>query len=108
VSMIDQYLCLRVHSRPDESEPNFKMRLSAFWTIMLRNHADDFEKVYAETTEFQREGDRLSRQYLIEAPVLSILEIQLRSAGISFDSVDPEDVYSKYEAAPPEWMWIEH
>ena len=48
--MTPEYLCLTIRSQPDESEPNFKTRLSVFWTLMLRHHPEDFEKVYAETT----------------------------------------------------------
>jgi hypothetical protein len=106
--MTAEYLCLTLKSRPDESEPDFKLRLSTFWTKMLREHPDDFERVYAETVNFELHGDQLSRQYLVEASVIPLLEIELRAIGIEFDEVDPEEVYSKYEATPPEWMWIEH
>ena len=106
--MTPEYLCLTIRSQPDESEPNFKTRLSVFWTLMLRHHPEDFEKVYAETTEFELKDNRISRQYLVEISALNLLEIELRAAGIEFDEVDPEEIYSKYEATPPEWMWIEH
>jgi hypothetical protein len=106
--MTVEYLCLTLRSRPDESEPNFKVRLSAFWTLMLRNHPEDFERVYAETTKFETHETQLTRQYLVEANVVSLLEIELRLAGIEFDAVDPDDIYSKYEATSPDWMWIEH
>lgn len=107
-TVADDYLSLTVHSRPDESPGDFKTRLSAFWTLMLRNHPDDFEKVYAETVEFDRAGDRLTRQYLIEAEVAGFLEIQLRESGMEFEPIDADEVFSKFEATPPEWMWIEH
>ena len=44
----------------------------------------------------------------IEAAAIPLIEMELRAVGIEFDEVDPEEVYSKYEATPPEWMWIEH
>lgn len=106
--MTPEYLCLTLRSRSDESEPDFKLRLSTFWTKMLRDHPLDFERVYAETVEFESCGAQLSRQYLIEASAVPLFEIELRSVGIEFDEVDPEEIYSKYEATPPEWMWIEH
>ena len=106
--MTAEYLCLTLRSRPDESEPNFKLRLSMFWTKMLREHPSDFERVYAETVKFETHGTQLSRQYLVEASVIPLLEIELRTVGIEFDEVDPVEIYSKYEATPPEWMWIEH
>jgi hypothetical protein len=104
----DDYLMLTVHSRPGETEPDFKTRLSEFWTGQLRKHADEFEKVYAETVAFEPSGGRLSRQYLIEADVAGLLEGELKAGGVDFAPIDRDDVYTKYEATPPEWMWIEH
>jgi hypothetical protein len=105
---MDEYLCLTLLSHPNEDEAAFKSRLSAFWTTMLREKPDDFEKVYAETVGFERHDDRLSRKYLIEADVASVLESALRTAGIDFQPIDPDELYSKSEAAPPDWFWIEH
>ncbi|HUR56005.1 MAG TPA: hypothetical protein VMZ71_17850 [Gemmataceae bacterium] len=105
---MDGYLCLTVLSRLSEPEGEFKARLSAFWTKMLRGRPDDFEKVYAETVAFERQTDRLSRRYLIEAGVASVLEVELPAAGLDHAPLDPDDLYTKYEAAPPDWFWIEH
>jgi len=33
---------------------------------------------------------------------------ELTAASVDFVPVDEDDVYSKYEAAPPDWFWIEH
>jgi hypothetical protein len=77
--MSDEYLCLTVLSRPGESEGEFKTRLSEFWTHMLRDHKSDFEKVYAETTQFSESAGRKSRQYLVEADVIDTLERELAS-----------------------------
>jgi hypothetical protein len=106
--MTDEYLSLTVLSRLGEDEAAFKTRLSQFWTHMLRNHPDSFEKVYAETVEFDSASDRLSRQYLFEAAVVDRLERELTAAGIDHEPIDRDDHYSKYEATPPHWMWIEH
>lgn len=105
---MDEYLCLVVLSRPSEREGEFKSRLSAFWTKMLRERPDDFEKVYAEAVAFDRQTDRLSRRYLIEAGVADVLTAELPSAGLDHAPIDADDLYTKYEAAPPEWFWIEH
>jgi hypothetical protein len=105
---VDEYLCLVVLSRPSEPEAEFKARLSAFWTKMLRERPADFEKVYAEAVAFERQTDRLSRRYLIETGVAEVLAAELQSAGLDHAPIDADDVYSKYEAAPPEWFWIEH
>lgn len=106
--MSGDYLSLQVRSLPNEAEAEFKSRLSEFWTAMLRHHPDDFEKVYAETVKFTAEADRLTRQYLLEANIADLLEQELQAAGIEFSPIDRDDIYTKYEAAPPDWMWIEH
>lgn len=104
----DDYLCITVHSRPDEPAAAFSARLSAFWSGMLRHYPDDFERVYAETTKFEEHAGRLSRQYLAEAVVADMLEREFGAADLSFDPLDRMDLYSKYEASPPGWMQIEH
>jgi hypothetical protein len=106
--MSGEYLCLTVRSHPNEAEANFKSRLSGFWTGMLRNRPDEFEKVYAETVKFGSESGQLTRQYLIQTGIAALLESELTAAGFDFAPLDHEDIYSKYEAAPPDWMWIEH
>jgi hypothetical protein len=105
---VDELLCLTVLSQPGESEADFGARLSRFWTHLLRSREDDFEKVYAETTRFERQGERWSRQYLFEEAVADLLETELRAAGLDFAPLDRDDLYSKYEAVSPEWMQIEH
>lgn len=105
---MDEFLCLTLLSRPGESEADFKARLSHFWTHMLRNFQADFEKVYAEMTAFEMEGDCRARKYLIQEEVVEILQRELTTAGLDFTAIDPADCYTKYEAVAPEWMQIEH
>ena len=105
---MDEYVCITVISKPGESTGEFAARLSQLWTHLLRTWKDDFEKVYAETTSFELKGDRHTRQYLAEADVISLLEAEMRAAGVDFEPIDCDDLYSKYEAAPPHWMQIEH
>jgi hypothetical protein len=105
---MNEYLCLTVTSQPDEAQADFSARLSQFWTHMLRNHPSEFEKVYAETTAFDTHGGRLSRQYLVEDGVADLLEREFATAGVGHEPIDRDDTYSKYEATPPDWMWIEH
>lgn len=106
---MSDYLCLTVVSNPGEEPAAFSARLSQFWTRMLRERKTDFEKVYAETTEFEEaHGVRVSRQYLVEASVAGLLEQEFKTAGIEHEPIDRDEVFSKYEATPPEWMWIEH
>jgi hypothetical protein len=105
---MEEYVCITVLSRAGETEPDFAARLSQFWTRMLRQRKEDFEKVYAETTCFEECESCLSRQYLAELVVVDVLELELKTAKLDFEPIDREEVFSKYEAAPPEWMQIEH
>ena len=75
---------------------------------MLRALPEDFERVYAETAKVQLAGDRLTRQYLLEAAVANVLAAELISADLDHDPIDADDVYTKYEATPPDWFQIEH
>ncbi len=106
--MTDEYLCLTMLSRENEKEAGFKARLSAFWTHMLREHEADFEKVYAETASFEKKENCLSRKYLFEAVIADTLERELRKGDMDFEPIDEADLYSKFEASPPDWFWIEH
>ena len=105
---MDEYLCLTLVANPGEPEAAFKSRLSEFWTGLCRGNPDLFEKVYAETVAFEPHDGKPSRKYLVEAPAAERLEPALTAAGIAHLPVDPYDLYLKYEAAPPEWFWIEH
>lgn len=105
---MDDYLSLTLLSHPGEAEAAFKARLAAFWSKLLREKPDEFERVYAEQVASDRHGDRVGRKYLIVAGVEAVLVPELAAAGLDHQPVDPDDVYSKYEAAPPDWFWIEH
>jgi hypothetical protein len=105
---VDEYLCLTLVANVGETEAAFKTRLSEFWTGLCRGNPDLFEKVYAETVAFEPHAGRPSRKYLVEAAAAAPLAPALKAAGMAHLPVDPDDVYSKYEAAPPEWFWIEH
>jgi hypothetical protein len=105
---MDDYVCITVLSNPGEPTGEFSARLSRFWTHLLRTRKDQFEKVYAETTSFERKGECHTRQYLIECEIIPMLEAELRTKSLEFEPIDPDDLYSKYEASPPHWMQIEH
>lgn len=105
---MDDYVCVVLKSRPDESEAGFKARLSTLWTHMLREHPDDFEKVYAEACAFETRDACLTRKYLVEFDVIEKLQRQFQATGMDHEPIDGEDRYSKYEATPPDWFWIEH
>jgi hypothetical protein len=105
---VEEYLCVTLLSNPNETEADFKARLTALWSRLLREQPDDFARVYAEAVGFENHGDRLGRRYLVEADVVESLCRVIAYAGLAFDPVQTDEVYSKYEAAPPEWFWIEH
>lgn len=106
--MDDDYLCVTVMSEAGESQSEFAARLSEFWTRMLREFADDFEKVYAETIAFEEEAGRFQRQYLCEDACIEVIVREMDADGIAHEEVDPDDRWSKYEAPASEWWQIEH
>ena len=105
---MEDYLCITVRSHQGESKDAFKSRLSVLWSKMLREDQDAFEKVFAETVAFEQTNSSLTRQYLVEESAVDEVERRLLEAGVDFEPVDRDDKFSKYEAAPPEWMQIEH
>ena len=105
---LDEFVCVTVRSRAGEAVDEFKARLIDFWTTMIRGRPVEYAQVYAETTQFVRAGDRLTRQYLTELPISELLAGELTAAGIDHEAIDKDDVYSKYEAASPEWFQIPH
>ena len=105
---MDDYLCITLLGRPHETDGLFQARLAEFWTHMIRNFKDEYEKIYAEAVEFEKDGDCFTRQYIFEADVRETLEAELRAQGVDFEPIDGDDVYSKYEASTSEWFQIEH
>lgn len=106
--MHDEYLCVTITARPSEAEPAFKSRISEFWSGLVRGKPDLYERVYAETTAFELHDGKLTRKYLVEADAADAVCAAMTLANMDFLPLDPDDLYTKYEAAPPEWFWIEH
>jgi hypothetical protein len=106
--MHDEYLCVTIIARAGEAEAAFKSRISEFWSGVVRGQPDLFERVYAETTAFEMDGGRLSRKYLVEAAAAAEVAAAMTAFGLAHRPLDPDDLYTKYEAAPPDWFWIEH
>lgn len=105
---MDEYVCLTVRSEPGEPSDGFNKRLIDFWSKMIREHPDEYEKVYAETTGFAPQGNHVTRQYLVKLDVAEMVAGELTAAGLDHDRPDLDDLYSKYEAAPPDWFQIPH
>lgn len=106
--METEYLCVTIQARDGESEQSFKTRISELWTSIVRGDPDLFEKVYAETTAFELHHGKQTRKYLVEAEAADDVTKRMTAEGMDFLPLDPDDLYTKYEAAPPEWFWIEH
>jgi hypothetical protein len=103
-----EYILITVCSKKDESENTFSQRLSLFWTQMLRQTPEEFEKVYAECSEFENHAAILSRKYAILPELAAPLKTKLLNEGLHVLDVDIDDFYSPYEITAPEWMQIEH
>jgi len=103
-----EYHCLTILAAPGETESAFRSRLTAFWTHMLRQHPNDYEKVYSEAVEFEEERGRTARQYTIEPGVAESLLGQLQAKGFEFLPVDETEEYSKAEVSSSDWFQIEH
>lgn len=108
VRRLTEYVRLTLVASAGESEPSFKARLTAFWTHMLRNKPDDYERVFAEATRFEIENNRMKREYLVETDVVESLSAELLTHTIEFAPVDRDDTYTKYEATSPDWFQLDH
>ncbi len=105
---MSDFVTITILSREGEAQSAFSERLSTFWTQVLRSAPDDFEKVFAEASEFESHKNQLSRQYLIEPDIADWLSDLVKQAGFAHQPIDLDDTYSKYESTPPDWMIIEH
>jgi hypothetical protein len=105
---MDEYLCLTLLARPGEPEAAFKLRLTEFWTHMLRTKPDDYEGVYAEARAFDTDGGRTCRQYMVEIDAVPAVTAELKAKGMDFAPVDEDDTYNKAEASSSEWFQIPH
>lgn len=105
---MEEYQGITLMGKKGEQEAAFSSRLSAFWTQVLRQVPELFEKVYAETTEFEDHGGCPSRKYAIEPDgVAPLLELVQKNA-LEFLPPDADDTYTRHEAVAPEWWQIEH
>ena len=105
---MEEYVCVTVRGTPGEAEAALKSRLTAFWTHMLRQKPDDYEKVYAEATAFESAGGAVTREYMVQVDGVAVLLAELTTAGLAFEPPDEDETYSKYEATSPDWFQLEH
>lgn len=105
---MDEFVCLTIAGRPGETPSQLQSRLYAFWTHVLRTRPDDYEKVYAEATEFEDEAGVVTRRYMVRPAAVAVLTAELAANGLAHLPVDEDDLYSKAEASSSEWFQIEH
>jgi hypothetical protein len=105
---MDEYLCLTLLGNAGESEPAFKSRLTAFWTLLLRGNPDVYDAVFAEARAFGFEAGRVSRAYMVKASAARAVCEAARAAGIDAQEPDETDVYTKYEASGSDWFQLAH
>jgi len=105
---VDDHLCIEVRSKSGESKAEFNKRLIEFWSRLLRTRPDDYKRVYAESADADGGVSTFSRKYLVHVEVAEVLETELANGGLEHKPIDRDDLYSKYEAAPPEWFQIPH
>jgi hypothetical protein len=103
-----EYLYLILLANADEAESAFKARLTAAWTQLLRSAPDTYDAVYAEAKAFDRTNGRVSRAYMVEADAADAVAAALTASGVEVVPLDPDDVYSKYEASGGEWFQLAH
>lgn len=103
-----EYVSLTLLAEPGETEAAFKSRLTGLWSAMVKASPVDYEKVYSEAAEFERAGDRVSREYRIDPDVWGVLGPLLKERGVAFTEIDFDELYSKAEASANDWFQIEH
>jgi len=103
-----EYVCLTLLAEPGEAEASFKSRLTGLWSVMLKTVPLEYEKVYSEAVQFEREAGLVARRYMIDPKVLDILLPLLASRMIAHLPVEADDLYSKAEASSNEWFQLEH
>ena len=103
-----EYLCLTLLAPTGETESAFKSRLTVFWSHLIRAQPDTYAAVYAEATHFGTTDGNVSRAYMVAADAAEAVVESLTANGIATSPLDPDDVYTKYEASSSEWFQIAH
>ena len=104
----EEYQGVSIFGQKGEQEATFSNRLSTFWTQVLRQFPELFEKVYAETTEFEDHQGCPLRKYAVEPDGVAPLLQLIQDNALGYLPPDPDDTYSRHEAVAPEWWQIEH
>jgi hypothetical protein len=106
--MDPEYVCVSVPGHRDETEAAFRARLTQFWTHMVRTLPEVYESVYAEATAFGQAAGTLTREYMMTPDAYAVIGQELIAQGFAAPTADEDELYTKYEATPPDWFWLEH
>ncbi len=105
---MEEFVSVEVLGKSGESETAFGQRLTLFWSEILREIPEDFERVYAETIVFEKVGSKPLRRYAIETEAVDLFVGKIRQGGFEVTAPTDDDVYTKYELPATEWWQIEH
>ncbi len=105
---MEDYALAIIRSKLNESVEDFNKRLIAFWSHVLRSRPTEYLGILAESSESELAGPAWTRKYLIAVDVVDVLQAELANAGFDHDPIDLDDLYSRFEASPPEWFQIPH
>lgn len=105
---MDEYVTLRLISRPEEPADAFRRRLIDFWSHLLRRRPDDYAGVLAEAARAEATPEGHAREYLVSIAAVDVVVAELAAAGIDHAEVDRDEVFTKFEATPPDWFQIPH
>ena len=105
---MDEFVCLTVLGEAGEETTRFRSRLTAFWTVVLREYPDIYEQVYSEAVDFESEKGCVSKQYMMQPAAVEQLSGLLLQRGLKARPVDLDDTYNKAEASSSDWFQINH
>ena len=103
-----EYLCLTLLANAGETEAAFKLRLTAFWSHLIRSAPDTYAAVFAEANAFDMSDGKVSRSYIVAASAAEAVASALTAHGLDALPLDADDTYTKYEASGSEWFQIDH
>lgn len=64
---VTEYVGIQVLGKVGETDLVFGQRLTLLWTEILRKFPAEFDLVYAETIAFEKQEEKPTRRYAIEA-----------------------------------------
>lgn len=105
---VTEYVGIQVLGKVGETDLVFGQRLTLLWTEILRKFPAEFDLVYAETIAFEKQEEKPTRRYAIEAVGVGFFLGKIPMEGFEVTPPTEDDFYSKYELPATEWWQIEH